>query len=285
MTSVVPIKNLVWTLAPFAFYKPNSIWNPSKTKTASMCSSCYNLVNQCKWPTKFQLFISKFLEKKYNLTKKEYNTFFCHSVHPVQFKCFCFIFLPIPTSKCLNGAIINKRPHSYDTTALHSLNSSPPTEQCSHSPAKESLHLSNRQRWNYKWPSYFNYLNWSDRQILSPRRLHNLCITWQNLRISSITCRMSVKYKMRLRCRNLKEYFRLTAVFFTGIHAFKGASLLSLLVNLQIFGRALKTRYGATVFSLLESRSKLVTFTQALNAQHPSLSFARKIDWQCCRSL
>lgn len=89
---------------------------------------------------------------------------------------------------------------------------------------------------------------------------------------------MSVKYKTRLRCRNLKEYFRLTAVFFTGIHAFKGASLLSLLVNLQIFGRALKTHYGATVFSLLESRSKLVTFTQALNAQHPSLLFARKID-------
>lgn len=177
--------------------------------------------------------------KKYNLTKKN-TIFFCHSVHPVQFKCFCFIFLPIPTSKCLNGAIINKRPHSYDTTALHSLDSSPPTEQWSYSPAKESLYLPNRQRWNYKWPPYFNYLNWSDRQILSPRRLHNWCITWQNLRIPSVTCRMSVKYKMRPRCRNL-QYFRLTAVFLTGIHAFKGASLLSLLVNLQIFGRALKT--------------------------------------------
>lgn len=136
MTSVVPIKNLVWTLALFAFYKPNSIWNPSQTKTASMCSSCYNLVHQCKWPTKFQLFISKFFgEKKYNLTKK-IQFFFCHSVHPVQFKCFCFIFLPIPTSKCLNGAIINKRQHSYDTTALHSLDSSPPTEQWSHLTSK-----------------------------------------------------------------------------------------------------------------------------------------------------
>lgn len=81
------------------------------------------------------LFPNYWGKKKYNLTKKN-TIFFCHSVHPVQFKCFCFIFLPIPTSKCLNGAIINKRQHSYDTTALHSLDSSPPTEQWSHLTSK-----------------------------------------------------------------------------------------------------------------------------------------------------
>lgn len=64
---------------------------PAKQNPHPCVFFCYNLVNQCKWPTKFQLFISKFLEKKYNLTKKEYNLF-CPSIHPVQFKCFCFIF-------------------------------------------------------------------------------------------------------------------------------------------------------------------------------------------------
>lgn len=89
-----------------------------------------------------------FWKKKYNLTKKKYNLF-CPSIHPVQFKCFCFIFfLPIPTSKCLNGAIINKCQHFYDNTVLHSLDSSPPAEQRSHSPAKEYLSFLNRQRWN-----------------------------------------------------------------------------------------------------------------------------------------
>lgn len=36
------------------------------------------------------------------------------------------------------------------------------------------------------------------------------------------------------------EYFQFIIVFIIGINAFKGASLLLLLVNLQILGRALK---------------------------------------------
>lgn len=45
---------------------------PCKNFTFHMCSSCSNLVNQYRWPIKFQLFISKiFLEKRIIWQKQE----------------------------------------------------------------------------------------------------------------------------------------------------------------------------------------------------------------------
>lgn len=154
------------------------------------------------------------------------------------------------------------------------------------SPAKESLDWPNRQRRNYEWPPYFNYLNWSDRQILSPRRLHNLRITWQNVRISSVTCRMSVKIQHETAVREFAGVLPAPSCL---LHrdlcfqrCFPSVFAGELANNWEGFKN---TCYGATVFSVLDSRSKLVTFTQALHAQLPSLSSARKIEWRCCRSL
>lgn len=46
----------------------------------------------------------------------------------------------------------------------------------------------------------------------------------------------------------MKEYFQFIIVFITDINAFKGASLLLLLVNLQVFGRALKTHVKVLMY-------------------------------------
>lgn len=55
---------------------------PAKNFTLHMCSSRSNLVNQYKWPTQFQLFISKSFGKKYNLAKKKIPFFFFFAVTP-----------------------------------------------------------------------------------------------------------------------------------------------------------------------------------------------------------
>lgn len=149
-----------------------------------MCSSCFNLVNQYKWPTKFQLFISKIFGKRIIWQKKWY-FFFCYTKYSSN--TFCSIFLPISISKCLNGAIINKLQHSYNNTVLHSLNPSPFAEQWLCLPLKDNLSFQNSQTWNLKRPPCFNYLNWSQTQMnsLSPRRWKN-CINEQNSWISLI---------------------------------------------------------------------------------------------------
>lgn len=67
---------------------------PAKDFTLHMCSFCSHLVNQYKWPTKFQLFISKIFGKRIIWPKKD--TFFCHTKYSSN--AFCSIFLPVPIS-------------------------------------------------------------------------------------------------------------------------------------------------------------------------------------------
>lgn len=63
---------------------------PAKNFTLHMCSSCSNLVNQYKWPTKFQLFISKIFGKSVIWQKGYFFLFLL--LHQIQFKCFLFYF-------------------------------------------------------------------------------------------------------------------------------------------------------------------------------------------------
>ena len=132
--------------------------NPAKSFTLHMCSSCSNLVNQYKWPTKFQLFISKIFGKSVIWQKGYFFFYFC-CYTKYSSNAFCSIFLKISISKCLNGAIINKLQHSYNYTELHSLNPSPHAERWLCLPLIDSLSFWNSQTWNLKRPPCFNYLN------------------------------------------------------------------------------------------------------------------------------
>lgn len=173
MILVVLIKNLVWTLALFAFYKPNSIWNPSKNFTLHMCSSRSNLVNLYKWPTQFQLFISKSFGKSI-IWQKRILFFCCYTKYSSN--AFCSIFLPIPISKCLDGAIINKLQHSYNNTVLYSLNPSPFAEQWLGLPLKDNLSYWNSQHEIRKDLPVSTTSTWSEIQMnsISPRRWKHL---------------------------------------------------------------------------------------------------------------
>lgn len=161
MISVVLIKNSVWTLALFAFYKPNSLWNPLKKFHIPYVFLLFWSCQPVQVTNLIPVIYFQNFWKKNNLTDiRKYVCFFCSTKYSSN--AFCFIFLPIPTSKCLNGAIINKLQHSYNNTVLHSLNPSPSVEQRLCSPVKINLSFLNSQIGNQKRPPYLNYLKWSE---------------------------------------------------------------------------------------------------------------------------
>lgn len=64
---------------------------PARNLTLHMCSSCSNLVNQYKWPTQFQLFISKIFGKSI-IWQRRILFFYFLLFHQIQFKCLLFYF-------------------------------------------------------------------------------------------------------------------------------------------------------------------------------------------------
>lgn len=140
---------------------------PAKNFTLHMCSFCSNLVNQYKWPTKFQLFISKIFGKSIIWQKKRILFFFFCCYTKYSSNAFCSIFLPISISKCLSGAIINKLQHSYNNTVLNSLNPSPFAEQWLYLSLKDNLSFWKSQTWNLKRLPVSTTSTWSETQMNS----------------------------------------------------------------------------------------------------------------------